>query len=300
MNSKRGPYFLPGVKGARVYSFGPPKDEALLLSLDPRSNEEFKLALDGPARSLFSAASLTSSADPSSPFNARHGSKLRAKRRPAGLNAAQRDFYSKYYVKSDEPAEEDWQSIGSDWMQPTEQLALRLNSEVNNTSLVIAIELPQTGKVLFFTGDAQRGNWISWKDLSWTLGNGTTVTARDLLARTVFYKVGHHGSHNATLKGTAADEFPNLGWMGLGEMQNEFVAMIPSNEKWALARRPWPWRHPLKAIDEALKDNARGRVLQTNINSAKKPSYVSAGEWKKFTQRLDKNDLYFDLTISDE
>ena len=39
--------------------------------------------------------------------------------------------------------------------------------------------------------------------LSWTVqapGNpAQTVTANDLLARTVLYKVGHHGSHNATL-----------------------------------------------------------------------------------------------------
>ena len=32
------------------------------------------------------------------------------------------------------------------------------------------------------------------------------MTTKDLLARTVLYKVGHHGSHNATLNGKLDDE----------------------------------------------------------------------------------------------
>jgi hypothetical protein len=49
---------------------------------------------------------------------------------------------------------------------------------------------------------------------------GSDVDARDLLARTVFYKAGHHSSHNATLKD------------GLDLMnENELVIMIPVNEK---------------------------------------------------------------------
>lgn len=70
--------------------------------------------------------------------------------------------------------------------------------------LAIAIELVESGKVLLFPGDAQFGNWNSWKRLKWTiqLADGTSkeVLIDDLLKRTVFYKVGHHGSHNATLR----------------------------------------------------------------------------------------------------
>jgi hypothetical protein len=46
--------------------------------------------------------------------------------------------------------------------------------------------------------------------------NGKTMTGPDLLKRAIFYKVGHHGSHNATLKEK-----------GLEEMERLRVAMIP-------------------------------------------------------------------------
>jgi hypothetical protein len=42
---------------------------------------------------------------------------------------------------------------------------------------------------LLFPGDAQWGTWSA------ALSDPDT---RDLLSRTTFYKVGHHGSHNAT------------------------------------------------------------------------------------------------------
>ena len=66
----------------------------------------------------------------------------------------------------------------------------------NNSSLVLAIELVASGKVLLFAADAQTGNWSSWAGVNW---DDHTVHTDDLLARTVFYKVGHHASHNATL-----------------------------------------------------------------------------------------------------
>src|SRR6266699_2202355 len=68
-----------------------------------------------------------------------------------------------------------------------------LDSMTNNTSLVLAIELAD-GDVLLFAADAQVGNWLSWQDLKWTVGT-SPVTGPDLLKRTIFYKVGHHGSH---------------------------------------------------------------------------------------------------------
>ena len=55
--------------------------------------------------------------------------------------------------------------------------------------------------MLLFPADAQIGNWLSWQSLPpGTAADDAWITADDLLARTVLYKVGHHGSHNATLK----------------------------------------------------------------------------------------------------
>ena len=71
-----------------------------------------------------------------------------------------------------------------------------LDTFTNNSSLALAIELVDSGKVLLFAADAQTGNWSSWKDVKWETPD---VKTDDLLARTVLYKVGHHASHNATL-----------------------------------------------------------------------------------------------------
>ena len=99
---------------------------------------------------------------------------------------------------------EDWRRIDSAWYNDAARLAMQLDSATNNTSLVLAFEIIATGQVLLFVGDAQIGNWQSWDNLTWNLPEHPEekrkVTAKDLLARTVFYKVGHHGSINATRK----------------------------------------------------------------------------------------------------
>ncbi len=96
----------------------------------------------------------------------------------------------------------EWRQIESDWLGAAGTLALQLDSDTNNTSLALAIELSPGGKVLLFPGDAQVGNWLSWHALHWTREGEPerSVDAADLLRRTAFYKVGHHASHNATLR----------------------------------------------------------------------------------------------------
>jgi hypothetical protein len=56
------------------------------------------------------------------------------------------------------------------------------------------------GRTLIFPGDAQIGNWLSWDDVAFKddKGNALPIKSKDLLNRAVFYKVGHHGSHNAS------------------------------------------------------------------------------------------------------
>ena len=111
-----------------------------------------------------------------------------------------------------------------------------MNDKTNNASLVLAFEMGPGGKVLLFAADAQRGNWLSWTRGTWDDGD-KTVTASDLLARTVLYKVGHHGSHNATLSGKSGGKKANLSWMGRGQYAREFVAFITAVRKWAETQR---------------------------------------------------------------
>jgi hypothetical protein len=80
--------------------------------------------------------------------------------------------------------------------------AKQLNSFLNNQSLVILFTFK--GKKLLFVGDAQAGNWEHWlfktndpdKKGTGTLG----ADAQQILTSVDFYKVGHHGSGNATPK----------------------------------------------------------------------------------------------------
>jgi beta-lactamase superfamily II metal-dependent hydrolase len=67
------------------------------------------------------------------------------------------------------------------------QIAVSLEKAVNGTSLMLMFELGRA--LLLFPGDAQWGTWrAALAQEKW----------RALIGRTVFYKVGHHGSHNAT------------------------------------------------------------------------------------------------------
>ena len=91
-----------------------------------------------------------------------------------------------------------WRRIESAAFARAHELALHLEKHTNNTSLALAIELP-SGDVLLFPGDAQVGNSLSWHDADFT-DAARKVTTEELLGRTVFYKVSHHGSHNGTLE----------------------------------------------------------------------------------------------------
>jgi hypothetical protein len=190
-----------------------------------------------------------------------------------------------------------WRRIDKDWLMSADQLALDMNDYTNNSSLALAFELGKGGKVLLFAADAQRGNWISWGEKAWKDG-GETVTAKSLLSRTVLYKVGHHGSHNATLNGRAKDDYANLGWMAEGDHAREFTAMITAVRKWAETQNGWD--HPLKAIKEALLEKTSGRVFQTDtdLDRMKMVGDGSEADWDAFQSRTIGDRLYFDYTIT--
>ncbi|MCW2748964.1 MAG: hypothetical protein JWR83_74, partial [Aeromicrobium sp.] len=76
-----------------------------------------------------------------------------------------------------------------------------LDDMLNNQSLVVLFGWK--GKTLLFAGDAQGGNWEYWLyDEGVPAPDPTTLTmtkgSKKILAEIDFYKVGHHGSTNAT------------------------------------------------------------------------------------------------------
>jgi hypothetical protein len=264
-----GPFEIDA--NARIYVLGPPHDAKLIRKINPSTSspETYGLAADGFAvlpLGVVGALGLSDDNEKSAPFHKRMTIPLRNQ---ADLSSfKQQDpegriekFFTDHYYGSD-----DWRRIDGDWLGPATELALALQSYTNNTSLVLALELGDVGKgdVLLFAADAQVGNWESWQTWQWEK-DGLKVTGPDLLKRTIFYKVGHHGSHNATLKEHGVDQMEALK-----------AAIIPVDEKEALKKR-WG-RMPLPDLIAALEKKAPGMVLRTDQRPANPRDNVVIGD----------------------
>ena len=231
----------------RIYVLGPPLDQKMLKKSDPSGRAPETYPLAASAEGL--AAALGGGATNARPFNQVWAI--------PDAEARTMDFFRDQYYEGP-----DWRGIHGDWLGTPGELALKLDSDTNNTSLVLAIELPPATEggepdVLLFAADAQVGNWLSWQGLSWTV-DGRTVTGPDLLRRTTVYKVGHHGSHNATLREK-----------GLELMERLQVALIPVDKKAAEGKN---WKYmPRNSILERLREMTE-LVLRSDEEAADSPS----------------------------
>jgi hypothetical protein len=87
------------------------------------------------------------------------------------------------------------------------EIVRSLDAQMNNTSLILLFEVGN--KKLLFPGDAQIENW------SYALEDAPdSARTRELLAQVDLYKVGHHGSLNATPKELLWGNFRNRGAAG--------------------------------------------------------------------------------------
>jgi len=159
-----------------------------------------------------------------------------------------------------------WRRIDGDWLTAAEEVALNLAEDTNNTSLVLAFECgaPGKGPVLLFAADAQVGNWLSWRDQTY---GDKRIKADDLVSRTILYKVGHHGSHNGTVRRDPRD---NSGRDPIGapfglELMDDLIAMIPVDFDAARKEMPDPWRMPHEPLYRRLREKARRRVLRSDL-----------------------------------
>jgi hypothetical protein len=211
----------------------------------------------------------------------------------AKLQAAYRGFFKEHYGYKDETGSygEDWRRIDTDWLQLGENLALQQVSTVNNTSLVMAIELVESGKVLLFCGDAEEESWQTWENENADLDK--------LLANTVLYKVGHHGSINATDQTVLKTKMTN----------KELVAVIPVDMKRAEDKK---WEFPAKALYNLDPDpgdpNGRGLLFTQTagrvlVNCSDRcmncdPSYDQALSWPGKVSVDDSEDkLWVDYVL---
>jgi hypothetical protein len=241
------PPVVPAGVAARFYVLGPPHDRTMLRKINPSASnkETYGLALAGFEMFMNGAGSALGASDDGRPFDQQYQIPF-----VSAQTAPELQFFRDYYFQPQGAAPDSWRRIDGDWLDGPTEMALQLDSLTNNTSLVLAIELAPGGDVLLFAADAQVGNWLSWQDLKWTI-EGREVTGPDLLKRTIFYKVGHHGSHNATLKK-----------LGLEEMEKLRVAMIPVDHDMAVKKR-WG-KMPLEELVAALAKQAKGAVLRVD------------------------------------
>jgi Metallo-beta-lactamase superfamily len=274
------PITLPGMATPmRIYVLGPPRDPAML-GLTVRQSEMYGLAGNAgwPAAMAIGNAfaalkgQLDPNLDPATPFNPDEGMDLKEARnvkRRASAEARERhtsDFLRNHYdgpaqlppthahrdaAPDPDETDQSWRRIDHDWLGVSADLAIQLDDRTNNSSLVLAFEFLDSKEVLLFVGDAQVGNWLSWQNVSWKIDDAT-VTAPELLARTVFYKVGHHGSENATLKqhGLELMTNPNL------------AAFIPTNAKDAVKVK-WG-AMPFDPILKDLEKRTSTRVVRAD------------------------------------
>src|SRR2546423_4007546 len=151
-----------GILGLSASILGPPRDPNFLAAMDPPANQRY-LRLEGG--------------------------------RPTPLNEL-KPFASKWAVKRDQLppqnrlSEDDEKEFQDELASPSlDSLAFALDQAKNNTSLVAL--LTYRGQQMLFPGDAQWGNWKFWLE---------QPDADAILSGVTFFKVGHHGSHNATPK----------------------------------------------------------------------------------------------------
>lgn len=267
------PFQLEGLDGFRFYVLGPPRDPNLLKTsaVSQKMKDDgviYHLAQMGTAGLDALGAAVATGGGPESelshPFAPEHRIARPATGQPSPYFQEIGPFVASIY---DEPREA-WRRIDDDWLSAFGQLALALDNDTNNTSLVIAIECTRTRDVLLFVADAQMGNWISWNKVSFVVpGRATPCPAHELLGRTVFYKVGHHCSHNATLKNDGLELMT----------RDNLLAFIPLDIATARSQGAKGWDMPAGPLFKALRSKTNERVVLSDVNETPSAAALAAG-----------------------
>lgn len=295
----------PGAIGLRTYVLGPPRDRALLTNaLGKKGETYFALAGSGSIET----------AQKDSPFSPRYRwrSDDSISNLPADAGERETWLYERYFADYSpcqgeqhkfkdakracagdfslhEP--QTYRKLDNAARSTFSNLALRMDNNTNNTSLVLAFELPDDSGVMLFAADAQVGNWLSWDQVQFREtpeADPLKLTSTDLLRRTRLYKVGHHGSHNATLKDK-----------GLELMSDDLIALIPTDAEFAL-KQSSAWQMPNPDVDEALQHKTRARVLRGDKpaeETIKRHGEVDPGNADKFAAMITDHELWVEVCI---
>jgi beta-lactamase superfamily II metal-dependent hydrolase len=122
-----------------------------------------------------------------------------------------------------------------------------LDHALNNTSLMLSFQVGD--QFLLFPGDSQWGTWETAMETAWS---------RDVLERTTFYKISHHGSDNATPRRFVEELMPEGCWS---------IASVTPYSQWTDIPKP--------GLLAALERKAPSRVFTTMTPPAAPPPEVS-------------------------
>jgi hypothetical protein len=131
------------------------------------------------------------------------------------------------------------------------EIVTALDKQMNNTSLILLFEL--FGKKLLFPGDAQIENW------SYALEDAPDAEkTRTLLAGVDVYKVGHHGSLNATPKELLWERFAKK----KGKKLKTLLSTLPGKHGRVKSRTEVPRKTLVEALNRESKlSNTQGLKL---------------------------------------
>lgn len=195
----------PSLRSVLVHVLGPSRDKSVIRDMDPPAGQSYIQLYDG------------SDSVPGTP----------------------EPFREDWWMDADPPevsylfSKADRDKVDSIGAGFDFDVAASLDKAVNGTSLMLMLRI--RNQWLLFPGDAQWGTWQgALENPQW----------KDLLMKTTFYKIGHHGSHNAT--------------------PVDFVKKTIGNDFWAMASThhvdQWPFipkKELLSAIAEKTKKVAR-------------------------------------------
>jgi len=141
------------------------------------------------------------------------------------------------------------------------QIVRTLDNQMNNTSLILLFEVG--GRKLLFPGDAQIENW------SYALQEaGDAAKTRALLADVDVYKVGHHGSLNATPKKLLWENFAKK---GKTKRLRTLLSTLPGKHGKVASKTEVPRRSLLEALEnETTLLNTHDYPLGQNMRLAEK------------------------------
>src|SRR5262245_9916662 len=211
-----------GIRELVVKVLGPPNDEAFLRKMNPPKAERWEIAAAGGD-------------SPSGLFESPFDETWDA---PGGYWANTGIF--------NKPERDEFQRVIGDALD----LAFALEEAVNNFSLALLFLF--RGQGLLMPGDAQWGNWESW------IGQRA---ADDLFEQVTLYKVGHHGSHNATPK-SVVDRLPRN------------LAVLVSTQ----AKKPFP-TIPEPRLIAALKARSGARLVQSDSKGGLPKGFARGPFW---------------------